>query len=99
MTYDVEGDMTEARKPEVEAQGKKIAGYEREGRAAALVSKFRKENPGSRQAKKVPGAKETEGDAANRRRVAQARRAAKQGLTSRERRESQARAKYDSPRD
>jgi len=99
MSYDVEGDMTEARKPEVEAQGKKIAGYEREGRAAALVSKFRKENPGSRQAKKVPGAKETEGDAANRRRVAQARRAAKQGLTSRERRESQARAKYDSPRD
>ena len=99
MSYDVEGDMTEARKPEVEAQGKKIAGYEREGRAAALVSKFRKENPGSRQAKKVPGAKETEGDAANRRRIAQARRAAKQGLTSRERRESQARAKYDSPRD
>jgi hypothetical protein len=91
--------MTEARNPEVEAQGKKIAGYEREGRAAALVSKFRKENPGSRQAKKVPGAKETEGDAANRRRIAQARRAAKQGLTSRERRESQARAKYDSPRD
>jgi len=99
MSYDMEGEMTEARKPEVEAQGKKIAGYEREGRAAALVSRFRKENPGSRQAKKVPGAKETEGDSAARRRGAQARRAAKYGLTSKERRESQARAKYDSPRD
>jgi len=98
-SFKPEGEMTEARKPEVEAQGKKIAGYEREGRAAALVSKFRKENPGSRQAKKVPGAKETEGDAANRRRGAQARRAAKHGLTSKERKESQARAKYDSPRD
>ena len=99
MSYDMEGEMTEERKPEVEAQGKKIAGYEREGRAAALVAKFRKENPGSRQIKKVPGAKETEGDAAARRRGAQARRAAKHGLTSKERRESQARAKYDSPRD
>ena len=98
-SFKPEGEMTEARKPEVEAQGKKIAGYEREGRAAALVSRFRKENPGSRQAKKVPGAKETEGDAANRRRGAQARRAAKHGLTSKERKESQARAKYDSPRD
>jgi len=98
-SFKPEGEMTEARKPEVEAQGKKIAGYEREGRAAALVSKFRKENPGSRQAPKVPGAKETEGDAANRRRGAQARRAAKHGLTSKERKESQARAKYDSPRD
>jgi len=98
-SFKPEGEMTEARKPEVEAQGKKIAGYEREGRAAALVAKFRKENPGSRQTKKVPGAKETEGDAANRRRGAQARRAAKHGLTSKERKESQARAKYDSPRD
>jgi len=98
-SFKPEGEMTEARKPEVEAQGKKIAGYEREGRAAALVSRFRKENPGSRQAKKVPGAKETEGDAANRRRGAQAKRAAKHGLTSKERKESQARAKYDSPRD
>ena len=99
MSYDMEGEMTEERKPEVEAQGKKIAGYEREGRAAALVAKFRKENPGSRQIKKVPGAKETEGDAAARRRGVQAKRAAKHGLTSKERRESQARAKYDSPRD
>ena len=99
MSYDMEGEMTEARKPEVEAQGKKVSQLEREGRAAGLVAKFRKENPGSRQAKKVPGAKETEGDAANRRRAAQAKRAAKHGLTSRERRESQARAKYDSPRD
>ncbi len=98
-SFKPEGEMTEARKPEVEAQGKKIAGYEREGRAAALVSKFRKENPGSRQAPKVPGAKETQGDAEARRRGAQARRAAKHGLTSKERKESQARAKYDSPRD
>ena len=99
MSYDMEGEMTEARNPEVEAQGKKIAGYEREGRAAALVSKFRKENPGSRQAKKVPGAKETESEKQRRLTNRQVARAVKHGLTKKERGESEARAKYDSPRD
>ena len=99
MSYDMEGEMTEARNPEVEAQGKKIAGYEREGRAAALVSKFRKENPGSRQAKKVPGAKETGSEKQRRLTNRQVARAVKHGLTKKERGESEARAKYDSPRD
>ena len=64
-----------------------------------LLSKFRKEHPGSRQEKKVPGAKETEGEAAARRRGAQAERAAKHGLTSKEKKETQAREKYYSARD
>jgi hypothetical protein len=89
----------EARDPAKEEQGKKIASYEKTGRAFGLIKKFRQENPGSRQPKKVPGAKETEGQAADRRRGAQAQRAAKHGLTSKEKKETQARAKYDSPRD
>ena len=89
----------EARDSAKEEQGKKIASYEKTGRAFGLIKKFRQENPGSRQPKKVPGAKETEGQAADRRRGAQAQRAAKHGLTSKEKKETQARAKYDSPRD
>lgn len=89
----------ETRDPAKEAEGKKVAGLEKSGRAFGIVQKFRKENPGSRQPKKVRGAKETEGQAAARRRGAQAQRAAKYGLTSKEKKETQARAKYDSPRD
>jgi len=89
----------EARDPAKEAEGKKISSYEKTGRAFGLIKKFRQENPGSRQPKKVRGAKETEGQAAARRRGAQAQRAAKYGLTSKEKKETQARAKYDSPRD
>ena len=89
----------EARDPAKEEQGKKIASYEKSGRAFGLIKKFRQENPGSRQPKKVPGAKETEGQAAARRRGAQAQRAAKHGLTSKEKKETQARAPYYSTRD
>ena len=93
------GPQTEERDPAKEAEGKKIAGYERSGRAFGLIKKFRQENPGSRQPKKVRGAKETEGQAENRRRGAQAQRAAKYGLTSKEKKETQARAPYYSTRD
>jgi hypothetical protein len=89
----------ESRDPAKEEQGKKIASYEKSGRAFGLIKKFRQENPGSRQPKKVRGAKETEGQAAARRRGAQAQRAAKYGLTSKEKKETQARAPYYSTRD
>jgi hypothetical protein len=64
-----------------------------------LLSKFRSENPGSRQPKKVPGAKETPAEAQRRLTNRQVARAVKHGLTSKEKAETQARAKYDSPRD
>lgn len=89
----------EERNPEVEAKGKKVGEYERAGKYQGITSKFRKEHPGSRQAKKVPGAKETEGQAANRRRSTQAQRAAKHGLTSKQKKETQARSRYYSSRD
>jgi len=96
---DQKKSVKEARDPAKEAEGKKIAGYERSGRAFGLIKKFRQENPGSRQPKKVRGAKETEGQAENRRRGAQAQRAAKYGLTSKEKKETQARSPYYSTRD
>ena len=96
---DQKKSVKEARDPAKEEQGKKIASYEKTGRAFGLIKKFRQENPGSRQPKKVPGAKETEGQAAARRRGAQAQRAAKYGLTSKEKKETQARAPYYSTRD
>ena len=89
----------EERNPEVEAKGKKVGEYERAGKYQGITSKFRKEHPGSRQPKKVPGAKETAGQAANRRNRRQAERAAKHGLTSKEKKETQARAPYYSSRD
>lgn len=64
-----------------------------------LLSKFRSEHPGSRQPKKVPGAKESPADAQRRLVNRQVSRAVKHGLTSKEKAETQARAKYDSPRD
>jgi hypothetical protein len=64
-----------------------------------LLSKFRSENPGSRQPKKVPGAKETPSDAQRRLTNRQVSRAVKHGLTSKEKAETQARSKYDSARD
>jgi len=96
---DQKKSVEEARDPAKEEQGKKIASYEKSGRAFGLIKKFRQENPGSRQPKKVRGAKETEGQAAARRRGAQAQRAAKYGLTSKEKKETQARAPYYSTRD
>ena len=64
-----------------------------------MMSKFRKEHPGSRQPKKTPGAKPTEGEL-NQQRIRKANeRIGKHGLTSKEKGETKARAKYDSARD
>jgi len=93
------GAMREEKKPEVEAQGKKVAGYEKADKYKGIVARFRKENPGSRQPKKVRGAKPTEGELSQQRIQVANKRISKHGLTSREKKETQARAKYDSPRD
>ena len=93
------GAMREEKKPEVEAQGKKVAGYEKADKYKGIVARFRKENPGSRQPKKVRGAKPTEGELNQQRIQAANKRISKHGLTSREKKETQARAKYDSSRD
>jgi hypothetical protein len=93
------GAMREEKKPEVEAQGKKVAEYEKADKYKGIVARFRKENPGSRQPKKVRGAKPTEGELSQQRIQAANKRISKHGLTSREKKETQARAKYDSPRD
>jgi len=84
---------------QVNERNEKVEAEYKRAKTPYLLSKFRKENPGSRQEKKVPGAKETEGQAANRRRRAQAERAAKHGLTSKEKKETQARSEYYSSRD
>ena len=89
----------EARDPAKEAEGKKVAGLEKSGRAFGITKKFRQENPGSRQPKKVRGAKPTAGELNQQRIQATNKRISKHGLTSREKKETQARAKYDSPRD
>ena len=91
--------VTEERKPEVEAQGKKVAGYEKEGKYQGITSKFRKENPGSRQKPKARGRKPTEGELTQSRIQKHNQRVAKHGFTSKEKKESKARTKYDSPRD
>jgi len=91
--------VTEERKPEVEAQGKKVAGYEKEGKYQGITSKFRKENPGSRQKPKARGSKPTEGELTQSRIQKHNQRVAKHGFTSKEKKESKARTKYDSPRD
>ena len=89
----------EERKPEVEAQGEKVAEYEKADKYKGIVARFRKENPGSRQPQKVRGAKPTEGELTQQRIRTANKRISKYGLTSREKKETQARAKYDSPRD
>ena len=91
--------VTEERKPEVEAQGKKVAGYEKEGKYQGITSKFRKENPGSRQKPKARGSKPTEGELTQSRIQKHNQRVAKHGFTSKEKKESKAREKYDSARD
>ena len=80
------------------AQGKKVAGYEKADEYKGIVARFRKENPGSRQPKKVRGTKPTEGELNQQRIQAANKRISKHGLTSREKKET-TRAKYDSPRD
>jgi len=88
-----------ARKPEVEEKGKKVAELEREGRAKGITDKFRKEYPGSRQEKKERGRKQTEGELTQERIKKHNERVRKHGFTSKEKKESKAREKYDSARD
>ena len=64
-----------------------------------MMSKFRKEHPGSRQPKKTPGAKPTEGELHQQRIRKANERILKHGLTSKEKKETQARSKYYSSRD
>lgn len=90
---------TEERKPEVEAQGKKVAGYEKEGKYKGITSKFRKDNPGSRQPKKTRGAKPTEGERAAVQRSTMNRLQAKYGRTTKQKREAEIMAKHTSTRD
>ena len=87
------------RKPDVEEKGKKVAGYEKEGKYEGITSKFRKEHPGSRQEKKERGRKQTEGELNQERIKKTNKRISKYGLTSKEKKESKAREKYDSARD
>ena len=95
----VKKSVKEARDPAKEAQGEKVAEYEKADKYKGIVARFRKENPGSRQPKKVRGAKPTEGELTQQRIRTANKRISKYGLTSREKKETQARAKYDSPRD
>jgi len=89
----------EARDSEVEKKGRKVAGYEKLGKYQGITSKFRKEYPGSREVKKERGRKPTEGEVEQERIKRGNARVAKHGFTSKEKRESKAREKYDSPRD
>lgn len=89
-SYEIEP--IEERNAEIEAKFQKA-------RTPHLLSKFKKEHPGSRQPKKVPGAKETPAEAQRRLVNRQVARAVKHGLTSKEKAETQARSKYDSARD
>jgi len=90
---------TEERKPEVEAQGKKVAGYEKEGKYKGITSKFRKDNPGSRQPKKDRGAKPSEGERQAAQRSTMNRLQAKYGRTTKQKREAEIMAKHTSTRD
>jgi hypothetical protein len=92
-------ELGEARNPEVEKKGKEVAGYEKAGKYQGITSKFRKEHPGSRQEPKEKGRKPTEGELTQARIKKSNQRVAKHGFTSKEKRESKAREKYDSARD
>ena len=98
-SYEPEGEVLEERNPEVEKKGKEVAGYERAGKYQGLTSRFRQQHPGSRQAPKQRGRKPTEGEVNQERIKKNVERVVKHGLTTKEKRESKAREKYDSPRD
>jgi hypothetical protein len=87
---------TEERKPEVETQGKKVAGYEKAGKYQGITSKFRKEYPGSRQPKKKRGTKPSEGERAAAQRSTMSRLQAKYGRTTKQKREAEIMAKHAS---
>ena len=99
MSYEPEGEVVEERNPEVEKEGKRVSQLEREGRGKGITDRFREKHPGSRQPKKAPGAKETPEQRQRRLTNRQVGRVVKHGHTARERRESEARTKYDTPRD
>ena len=92
-------DIMEKRNPEVEEKGKKVGEYERVGKYKGITDKFRKEHPGSREEKRERGRKPTEGELTQERIKKHNERVAKHGFTKKEKKESQAREKYDSSRD
>lgn len=87
------------RDPEVEAKGKKVGEYERADKYEGITSKFRKEHPGSREKKKVRGAKETPSETQSRRINRSNERKVKYGFTSKEKKEAEIMSKHTSPRD
>jgi HD-GYP domain-containing protein (c-di-GMP phosphodiesterase class II) len=89
----------EERNPEVEAQGKKVAGYEKEGKYKGIVDKFRKENPGSRQPKQERGSKPSEGDRQAAQRSFRNKLQSKYGRTKAQEREAKIMSKHTSARD
>lgn len=91
-SYELEGEMIGEKNADIEAKFKKA-------KTPYLLSKFKQEHPGSRQPKKVPGAKETPEQRQSRLVNRQVARAVKHGLTSKEKGETQARSKYYSARD
>ena len=92
-------DIMEKKNLEVEKKGREVAGYEKAGKYQGITSKFRKEHPGSREEKKERGRKPTEGELTQERIKKHNERVAKHGFTEKEKKESKAREKYDSPRD
>ena len=91
-SFELEGEQIQEKDEKVEAEFKRA-------RTPHLLSQFRQKHPGSRQSPKVPGAKETESEKQRRLTNRQVARAVKHGLTKKERGESEARARYDTPRD
>ena len=87
------------RNAEVEAQGKKIASLEKEGRAKGLTDKFRQEHPGSREEKKERGSKKSEGDVQADQRKFSNDLQAKYGRTEKQKKEASIMAKHHSARD
>jgi hypothetical protein len=84
---------------QIQEKDEKVEAEFKRARTPHLLSQFRQKHPGSRQPKKERGAKETESEKQRRLTNRQVARAVKHGLTKKEKGESEARAKYDSPRD
>ena len=82
-----------------EEKGKEVAKKRGLARTPFLAQKFKSEHPGSRQEKKEKGRKQTEGELNQERIKKHNERVSKHGFTSKEKKESKARSKYDSARD
>lgn len=91
-SFELDGEQIQEKDEKVEAEF-------RRARTPHLLSQFRQKHPGSRQPPKVPGAKETPEERQRRLTNRQVARAVKHGLTKKEKGESEARARYDTPRD